>query len=227
MSMAIRVMIADDHSVLREGLRMLIEAQGDMTVVGEATSGDEVIAQAQSTHPDVVLLDITMPGATGLELIPQLRTQVPESRILVLTMHDDPAYYERALNGGAHGYVLKRANSAELLSAIRAVAAGEGFVDLATARTIVHDRLADARLRPPVETAAIGQLSERSLALLKLLARGLTVEETARRLKLPISTVESGRVQLFHQLGVRSRAELVRYAARSGILDDGNSANGQ
>ena len=222
---AVRVMIADDHSVLREGLRMLIDAQHDMTVVGEATNGDEVIGQALATRPNVVLLDITMPGATGLEVIPRLRAEVPDTRILVLTMHDDPAYYQQALSGGAHGYVLKRATSAELVGAIRAVAGGEGFVDLTTARTIVQDRLADARQHAPPQMPA-GELDARGLELLKLLARGFTMEETARRLKLSVKTVEAHRGQLYRKLGVRSRAELVRYAARAGLLEDGNGRSG-
>jgi DNA-binding NarL/FixJ family response regulator len=221
----IRVMIADDHNVLRDGLRMLIDAQDDMTVVSEATSGDEVLPQARATRPGVILLDVTMPGITGLELLPQIRQEVPETHVLVLTMHDDPAYYRLAVLGGALGYVLKRATSAELLAAIRAVAEGKGFVDLATARTIVQDRIADVnqRARPsrPPGTPRV-ELDAETTAVLRLLAQGMTMGEAATRLHVSIKTVEKQRARLYRQLGVRSRAELVRYAAEAGLLGSDN-----
>jgi two-component system response regulator NreC len=198
---------------------MLIDAQDDLTVVGEAGDGDELLRRAGLLGPDVILLDLTMPHLGGLPAIERLRQECPKAQILVLTMHDDPAYFRAALAAGAHGYVVKRAAYAELLSGIRAVARGRNFVDLATTKTVMRDVVADFRAGSGIGMSTPSRLlSAREQAVLQSLAQGHTNQETAARLRVSVKTVETYRARLYHKLGVRSRAELVRYAAGAGLL---------
>jgi DNA-binding NarL/FixJ family response regulator len=210
----IRVLIADDHAVLRSGLRLLINAQPDMEVVGEAASGPEALDRAGSLRPDVLTLDLSMPGGRGIPVLERLRQQCPDTRVLVLTMHDAAAYLRAALAAGAAGYVVKTAADTELLTAIRAVAQGRTFVDLSLP--------AGAGGRP-ARPAQPGQaaLSPRELAVLRLLAQGHTNQEAADRLFLSVKTVETYRARIAEKLGLRTRADLTRYAVEAGFLRPG------
>jgi DNA-binding NarL/FixJ family response regulator len=215
----IRVLIADDHAVLRAGLRMLIEAQADMQVVGEAADGPETVSRARELESDVVLLDLSMPGPGGTATIERLVRLDPSPRILVLTMHDDPAYLRSALQAGASGYIVKKAADVELLNAIRVVHRGGTFVNLtrpgeaALSREVRH---------VPRDSPAAGQprpLSRREAEVLRLLAQGHTNQEAADRLAVSIKTIETHRKRLSDKLGLRSRAELFRFAVESGLLE--------
>lgn len=216
----IRVLIADDHAVLRAGLRMLIGAQPDMDVVGEAADGAEAVQKVLDTRPDVALVDITMPGSGGIKAIERIRQECPKTRVLVLTMHDVPAYLRSALAAGASGYIVKSAADSELLSAIRAVHRGHTVLDADLAVMVVQGRLgrkaAGSRGGGPVSP-----LSPREREVLDLVAQGYTNQQIAERLGLSVRTVETYRSRLVEKLGLRSRADLVRYALESGLLGSG------
>ena len=203
----IRVMLADDHAILRAGLRMLLDAQPDMAVVAEAGDGEEAIRRATGSRPDVAVVDLTMPGLSGVETLEGLRREVPATRLLVLTMHDDPGYARLAMAAGASGHVIKDAESGELLSAIRAVHRGRTFVQVGT-ETVPAE--------PPRPTAPA--LSPRERQVLELLAHGHTNREVADRLSLSVKTVETHRARLSDKLGLHTRADLVRLAIDLGLL---------
>jgi two-component system response regulator NreC len=214
----IRVLIADDHAVLRAGLRMLIEAQSDMEVVGEAADGLETLSRAGEVESDVVLLDLSMPGPPGTATIERLARLDASPRILVLTMHDDPVYLRSALQAGASGYIVKKAADVELLNAIRVVHHGGSFVNLTRpgeaeggheVRHVSRDAPAGGQPRP---------LSQREVEVLRLLAQGHTNQEAADRLALSIKTIETHRKRLSDKLGLKSRAELFRFAVESRLL---------
>jgi DNA-binding NarL/FixJ family response regulator len=224
----IRVFIADDHAVLRAGLRMLLGAQPDMEVVGEAADGDEAVRAVVETRPDVALVDLTMPGSGGLKAIERIRQESPRTRVLVLTMHDGPAYLRAALAAGSSGYVVKSAADAELLSAIRTVHRGRTVVDPALAALLVQS----AYGRKPVGGRGSGGgaaslLSPREREVLDLVAQGHTNQQTADRLGLSVKTVETYRSRLVEKLGLRSRADLVRYALDSGLLGPAEPQGGE
>jgi two-component system, NarL family, response regulator NreC len=204
----IRVLLADDHAILRAGVRMLLEAQPDMTVVAEASDGEEAVRQATGTRPDVAVVDLTMPGLSGVETLERLRREVPATRLLVLTMHDDPGYARLALAAGAIGHVIKDAESAELLTAIRTVHRGRTFVQVGAEAVALAP---PARPSPP-------PLSPRERQVLELLAHGHTNREVAHRLSLSIKTVETHRARLSDKLGLHTRADLVRLAIDLGLL---------
>jgi two-component system, NarL family, response regulator NreC len=212
----IRVLIADDHAVLRAGLRMLLEAQSDMEVAGEASDGSEASRLARELGPDVTLLDLSMPGPPSGDVIRDVLRACPSTRVLILTMHDDPAYLASALSAGAAGYVAKRVADVELLMAIRAVHAGRSFVDVRQSSD--PDKQATRG-----ESAAHGKppkdLSRREREVLGLLAQGHSNQEIADRLRISVKTVETYRTRLQEKLGLKGRAELYRFAAESGILD--------
>jgi two-component system response regulator NreC len=205
----IRLLLADDHAILRAGLRMLLEAQPDMAVVAEASDGEEAVRRAHESHPDVAVIDLTMPGLSGVETLQRLRRELPATRLLVLTMHDDPGYARVAQAAGASGHVVKDSESGELLAAIRAVHRGRTFVQVG------------------VDTAVAGQgqgssrapaLSPRERQVLGLLAHGHTNREVATRLSLSIKTVETHRARLSDKLNLHNRADLVRLALDLGLL---------
>jgi two-component system response regulator NreC len=215
----IRVLIADDHSVLRAGLKLLINAQSDMAVVGEAGDGPATVRSAQATAPHVVLLDLSMPGARFTHTIEQLVRAAPSSRVLVLTMHDDSAYLQAALRAGAAGYIVKKAADIELLTAIRAVHHGRTFVDLTRPREplpgpelgrVSRDSPAGGHAKP---------LSQREAEVLQLLAQGYTNQEAADHLTVSVKTIETHRKHLSDKLGLKSRAQLFRFAVEAGLLE--------
>ena len=212
----IRVLIADDHAILRAGLRMLIDAQTDMSVVAEAQDGIEAVEKVRSQKPDVAILDLTMPRSGGLDAIQQIVSAKLPSQILLLTMHEDPAYLRTALAAGAAGYVLKKSVDADLLSAIRAVHKGRRYVDTELADVIVHDALGGKARRH--ETEASNILSEREQQVLKLVAEGFSSREIADQLSISTKTVEAYRARFADKLGLRSRAQIVQYALNLGFL---------
>lgn len=216
----IRIVIADDHAILRAGLRSLLNVQPDMEVVAEATDGNEAVERAAETQPDVLLLDLSMPKAGGLSAIKRVREVAPDTRILVLTMHDDQAYLRSVLEAGGAGYLVKRAADTELLAAIRAVHEGGSYIDVslgsAELKRVYGARSgADEADEPP----PVSVLSERERQVLELVAMGHTHKEIAQTLSVSIKTVETYRLRLTEKLGLRSRAELVRYAINLGLMD--------
>ncbi|HET7248863.1 MAG TPA: response regulator transcription factor [Gemmatimonadales bacterium] len=213
-----RILIADDHAILRTGLRLLIDAQSDMSVVGEVADGTEAVSRAREAQADVVLLDLTMPGPPATVTIERLVRLDPSPRVLVLTMHDDPVYLRTALQAGAAGYIVKKAADVELLTAIRVVQSGGTFVNL----TRPGEAEAGHAVRPiPRASPAGGQpkpLSQREIEVLRLLAQGHTNQEAADRLAVSIKTIETHRRRLSDKLGLKSRAELFRFAVESRLL---------
>jgi two-component system, NarL family, response regulator NreC len=215
----IKILIVDDHTILRAGLRMLINTQPDMEVVSEAMDGHEALWKAREMNPDVALMDITMPKTGGLQALEQLRQVCPHTRILVLTMHDDPAYALSVLAAGGLGYVVKRAADSDLLTAIRAVHRGRTFVDPALAGSLVQDLLAKQTSAGPAGRGVRRSLlSPREREVLRLLAQGYTNQQAAKWIRVSVKTVETYRARIAQKLGLHSRAELTRYALESGIL---------
>jgi DNA-binding NarL/FixJ family response regulator len=212
-----RVLIADDHAILRAGLRMLIDAQSDMKVVDEAADGDEAARKARTAQPEVVLLDITMPGPPLAANVEAIRRACPAAHVLVLTMHEDPAYLHAALAAGAAGYVVKKAAHQELLSAIRAVGSGRTFVDLP--RPAPGTAPSSSSVRSEAPGKSVRALSERERQVLRLLALGHTNREIAGQLSLSVKSVETYRARLQIKLGLRGRAELYQFALASGLLE--------
>jgi two-component system response regulator NreC len=216
----IRILVADDHAVLRAGLRLLINTQSDMEVLAEAGDFPEALQMTRVAKPDVLLLDLTMPGGNGFQVIERVSQEQAQTRILVLTMHDDASYLHAALAAGATGYVGKKVADAELLTAIRAVAQGRAFVDLDMTRANVQSMLGS---RPavggPVKPAV--SLSQREREVLELLALGHTNQAVADRIFLSVKTVEGYRARLMQKLGLSSRADLTRYAVEMGLLAPG------
>jgi len=210
----LRLLLADDHAVLRAGLRLLLEAQPDIEVVAEAGDGAAAVEQARITTPDIALLDISMPGPGSAETIKLLLRGKPDMRVIMLTMHDDPAYLRAAILAGAAGYVVKKVADTELLLAIRAVAHGRMFIDSG----LVHDR---GESQGDGDTGASRRrvrVTGREAQVLRLLAQGYTNRETAKELRVSVKTVETHRARLGAKLKLRSRAELYRFAVESGLL---------
>ena len=211
----IRILLADDHTVLRAGLRALLSVQDDLEVVGEAADGREAVRLTQTLRPDVVVMDIGMPGVGGIDATVCIRRELPATRILILSMHDDQGYLRQALRAGASGYVLKRAADTELLAAIRAAARGEVFLDPSLAKGFVEDVVLPRAQEPENPT-----LSEREREVLNLVARGHTNQQVADRLCIGVKSVETYKARLMEKLGLKGRAELVRYALTHGLLKD-------
>jgi DNA-binding NarL/FixJ family response regulator len=210
--MTVRLLLADDHPVVREGLRALLEAEKDFAVVGQAESGDEVAGLVDRLQPDVVVLDLMMPGRSGLDVIDELADRSPPARILVLSMLQSDAYVFEALNHGASGYALKQAEASELPRAIRDVVAGRRYLSPALSeRTMkVYSRRA--------RSDRYDILTAREREVLVLVAEGHTSVAIAERLFISPRTVETHRAHIMRKLGLRTHVELVRYALHQGIL---------
>jgi two-component system response regulator NreC len=210
---SIKVLIVDDHAVVRSGLRLLLESEDDMAVVGEAGTAREAVFELRSSQADVVLMDVAMPGGSGIDVIPQLLHEAPETKILMLSMQDDPSYVRQAFEAGASGYVLKEAADAELVAAVRDVAEGRSYVNPALGARLVAAE-SEARKR-----AEADPLSDREREVLRLLALGHTNQEIAKMLYISVRTAETHRAHIMQKLNLRSRADLVRHALASGLLD--------
>ena len=213
----ITVLIADDHAILRAGLKMLINAQADMEVVAEAPDGDRAIRAARDTSPQVALMDLTMPGSSGMRALEEIARCCPNTRVLILSMHDDPAYLRSVLAAGARGYVLKRAVDIELLAAIRAVHRGGIFVDPSLAHVFVQDVL-DKPATADRASRSLKILSERERQVLGLVAQGYGSQEIANQILVSVKTVETYRARIAEKLGLRTRTEIVRFAIQMGLL---------
>ena len=208
----IRILVVDDHAVVRSGLKLLLSAEPDLEVVGEAGNARDAVFEVRAQKPDVVLLDVVMPGESGIEAVPKLLHESPETKVLVLSMQDDPNYVREAFAAGASGYVLKEAADAEVVDAIRQVAAGASYVHpVLGARMVAADAQAKA-------AAAADPLSDREREVLTLLALGHTNQEIAKQLYISVRTAETHRAHIMRKLGLETRAALVRYAIAHGLL---------
>jgi len=213
----IRLLLVEDHEVVRTGLRMLLESQTDMVIVGEASTGSQAIAMAQELSPQVVVMDITLPDISGIEVTRRLKQLFPEMAIVALTIHEDEQYFFEMLKAGATGYVPKRAAPEDLISAIQAAYAGEVYIYPSLAKALVADFLSRAE-EGPVKSA-IDDLTEREQEVLRLLAEGFTNDEIADQLVISRHTVARHRENLMRKLNLHSRGELVKYAIRRGLIE--------
>jgi two-component system response regulator NreC len=214
----ISVVIVDDHAVVRSGLRLVLEAEEDITVEDVGGTADEAVRLARLHKPDVVLLDVTMPGRSGLSAAEEIKKAAPKASILVLSMHDDPSYVREAFANGASGYLLKEAADAELVAAVREVASGGRYVHPA-----LGARLAAAEAEAQAAAAA-DPLSDREREVLRLLALGHTNQEIAKMLFISVRTAETHRAHIMQKLRLTTRAELVRYALQHGLLDESEAS---
>jgi len=212
---SIRIVIADDHGVLRAGLRALLNAEPDLEVVDEAADGDAAERLALRWKPDVVLLDVSMPGPTGIEVAARIKRQLPATHVLILTVHEDESLLRAALDAGASGYIVKRAVESELINAIRAIARGEVYVHPAVTRGLLD------RKAPGAGKGGAGRfvLSRRELEVVRMIARGRTNREVADELGLSVRTVETHRANAMAKLELETRAELVDWVAKNRLLD--------
>jgi two-component system response regulator NreC len=215
--MTIKVLIVDDHAVVRSGLRYVLEAGEDIDVVAEAGDARHAVFETRATKPDVVLMDVVMPGKSGIEAIPDVLKDAPDAKILILSMQDDPRYVREAFAAGAAGYILKEAADTDLVAAVREVAAGGRYVHPALGARLVA---ADAEER---RRADDDPLSDRERDVLRLLALGHTNQEIAGKLYISVRTAETHRAHIMQKLRLASRAELVRYALAHGLLADDES----
>ena len=213
----INVVLVDDHAVVRSGLRLLLDNQDDIEVVGEAGNAKDAIFRARALKPDVILLDVMLPGESGIDVLPNLLKESPDTKVLVLSMQDDPSYVREAFAAGASGYVLKEAADEEVVSAVRDIAAGGSYVHPTLGARMIA---AEAQERADAEA---DPLSEREREVLRLLALGHTNQEIAEQLYISVRTAESHRAHIMQKLRLATRAELVRYALSQGLLADNAS----
>ena len=211
----IRVIIADDHAIVRTGLRALIKSESAMELIGEATGGYEAIELVEKMMPDVLVLDLSMPDLDGIAVTKKLKPQFPDLRILILTLHEDEALLRAALKAGAAGYILKRAAETELISAINIILRGDLYVDPAMIRTLVRDETVPAAAQPKTTEA----LTPREIDVLKLIVQGYTNRQIGEELNISIRTVEGHRANISVKLELHSRVELVRYAREHALIE--------
>ncbi|MEE8163728.1 MAG: response regulator transcription factor [Anaerolineae bacterium] len=212
----LRILIVDDHAIVRAGIRSLLEGQPDIEVVGEAGRGDEAIEEALQLRPELVLLDIAMPGMNGIEVTRRLKKELPDLRILILTMHDDDEFFFPLLRAGASGYILKDTDPQQLLYAIRVVVDGQPFLSPTMAKALMESYVA---LATDLEGEKNGVLTSREREVLQLAAAGRTNREIAETLYLSVRTVEKHRQAMMRKLGLSSRDNLMKYAIRRGLID--------
>jgi two-component system response regulator NreC len=216
--MTIRVLIVDDHAIVRSGLRHVLECGGGIEVVGEAGDARHAIFEARAKQPDVILMDVVMPGTSGIEAIPDVLTDCPETRVLILSMQDDPRYVREAFAAGATGYILKEAADTDVVAAIREVAAGGHYLHPSLGARMIA---ADAS---EVRKAQNDPLSNRERDVLRLLALGHTNQEIAEILFLSVRTAETHRAHIMQKLRLQTRAELVRHAMTHGLMNENRAA---
>lgn len=207
-----KVLVADDHGIVRSGVKMLIDRQSDMEVVAEAEDGVEAVEMAVREKPEIAILDVSMPRMTGLQATHEIKKQSPDTQVLILSMHDDERYLFEALRAGASGYVLKHAADQDLVNAVRAASRGEPFLTSAAQQSLIRDFLDRGDERP-------AELTPREQEVVKLIAEAHTNKEIASILQLSEKTVESHRAHVLQKLGMRDRVELVRYAIRRGLVE--------
>ncbi len=213
----IRIVIADDHTIVREGLKQILSAAPDLAVAGEAQNGHEVMQRVRELDFDLLLLDMSMPGKSGTDLIKQVKSEKPKLRILVLSMHEEEQYAVRAIKAGASGYLTKESASSQLVSAIRKVAAGGAFISSAVAEQLALGAM------PGAEGPPHSALSDREFQVLKLLVSGKTVSEIAEGLNLSVKTISTHKTRLMQKMNISSQADLIRYALTHHLLDDEQS----
>jgi two-component system response regulator NreC len=213
----IRVLVCDDHTILRDGIRLLLDAQPDMEVVGEATDGREAVEKARTLKPDVILMDIAMPLLNGLEATKQIRRDDPNARILVLTMYESDEYVSRMLEAGVQGYVLKKVAGSELAHAIRAIYQDEAFPYPSIIKRFVEDYL--RRVETGQERDSFDNLTDREREVLQLVAEGHPSKRIAEILNLSVRTVQNHRAHIMGKLGMHDRSELIKYAIQKGIIE--------
>ncbi len=213
----LRILLADDHEIFREGLKMLVSAQPDMDVIGEAKNGRMAVALAQQLQPDVVVMDVSMPELNGLKATEKLKALCPHLKILTLTRHTDDGYLQQLLKVGASGYVLKQIASSELIRAIRSVSRGDTYIDPALTERLISSFVG---ARPPRGTPAGKDLTGREEEVLRFIAWGYSNKEIAARLSLSVKTVEAHKTNAMQKMGLKSRIDIVRYALLQGWLQD-------
>jgi DNA-binding NarL/FixJ family response regulator len=209
----IRVLLADDHAIVRAGLKEILADTGDITVAGEAANGQEVMARVREHDYDVAVLDMSMPGRSGIELIKQVKDEKPKLRILVLSMHSEQQYAVRALKSGASGYLTKESAAEELVAAIRRIAAGGAYVSPETAERLALDAAPHANAAPHT------LLSDREFQVFQMIARGTAVGEIAKQLSLSVKTVSTHKTRTLQKMGLANQAQLIRYALEHKLLD--------
>lgn len=216
MAMArVRVLIADDHALFREGVRMILEGTGEVEVVAEASNGEEALKKVEELRPDIAILDIAMPKMNGLQAAKEIGRRMPETKVLVLTMHATDEHFFEALQAGASGYILKEGASADLRAAIQAIQRGQVFIYPSLTRRLVEDYLSRA---DGEEHSSYASLTKREQEILQLIAQGHTNQEIADKLVLSVSTVQTHRGHIMEKLNLHSRAQLLQYAVRLGLL---------
>jgi two-component system response regulator NreC len=214
----IRVLLADDHTILRAGLKIMLNAQPDIETIGEASDGKQAISEAERLSPDVIIMDITMPECNGIEATRQIKRLLPDVRVLILTMHENEEYLFQTLRAGAAGYMLKEAADTDLISAIRVVSGGRFYLSPSAQSMLVSDYL--QRVHTGEERDSYSALTEREREILKLVAEGYTNSQIGERLFISPKTVDTHRTHIMDKLNLHSRAELVKYAMRRGLLED-------
>ncbi len=215
----IRIVIADDHTIVREGLKQVLSAASDLAVVGEAQNGQEVMQRVRELEFDVLLLDMSMPGKSGIELIKQVRAEKPKLRVLVLSMHQEQQYAVRAIKAGASGYLTKESASAQLVSAIRKVAGGGAFITEAVAEQLALGAM------PQADGPPHSALSDREFQVFRLLVSGKAVSNIADELNLSVKTVSTHKARIMQKMNMSNPTELIRYALQHRLIDDPDSGN--
>ena len=208
----IRIVIADDHTLMREGLKRILESTDDIEVVGEATDGFGVLAHVRKGGFDLLLLDLSMPGRSGIDLIRQIRTESPKLPVLVLTMYEEEQYAIRSIRAGAQGYLTKESAGTQLVHAIRKVASGKPYISIEVAEQLALDIMTPEKPRPH------SQLSNREFEIFNLLAQGKTVTDIGQQLHLSVKTVSTHKSRILNKMGMHSISEIVRYAVAHNLL---------
>jgi DNA-binding NarL/FixJ family response regulator len=211
-----RVLLAEDHTIVRKGLRSLLETQAGIEVIGEAQDGREALLKAEQLHPDIVLMDITMPGLNGLEATRQIKKRFPEVKVLILTVHSSEEYIREILRAGASGYLVKQAAPNELIAAIEAIQRGESYLSPSVSRKVVREYVQHAAGSADADTYE--RLTDREREVLQLIAEGNSTRDIAELLHLSVKTAETHRARLMRKLDIHSTAELTQYAIRRGVI---------
>jgi DNA-binding NarL/FixJ family response regulator len=209
----VRIVICDDHAIVREGLKQILGAQSDFSIVGEASDGHEALARVRELEIDVLLLDMSMPGKSGVELIRQVKAEKPKLRILVLTMHEEHQYAVRAIRAGASGYLTKESASAQLVTALRKVASGGAYISAEIAEQLALNAMPDAQ--GPLHE----RLSDREFQVFRMIAEGRSISDIAASLNLSVKTVSTHKANVLHKMGMTTQGELIRYALENGLVD--------